>query len=102
MSLYAVNIGLFVGAFALIKQTRGFSAQQFRYGLAACVVVAFAFGWAQAQLAKVGGGASGDPVARDFPQTYDKLRQVTLNIGERNTKGASQASVTISEFVDFR
>ncbi len=51
MSLYAVNIGLFISALALTKQARNFSFRQLQYGLAACVVLALAFGWAQAKLA---------------------------------------------------
>jgi uncharacterized membrane protein len=104
MSLYAVNLGLFLGALALIKQTRGFSFQQLQYGLAACVVVAFAFGWAQAKLAALPGPGpdGGGAPDRKFLETYEKLPQVTVNLAERNTKGAAQASVTISEFVDFR
>jgi hypothetical protein len=104
MSLYAVNLGLFLSALALIKQTRGFTFRQLQYGLAASIVVAFAFGWAQAKLAALpdsntdGGGAPD----RKFLETYEKLPQVTVNLAERNTKGAAQASVTISEFVDFR
>ncbi len=98
MSLYAVNIGLFLSALALTKQARDFSFHQLRYGLAACVVLALGFGWVQAKLA---GPAPGLP-APDFPATYDKLPQVTLNVAERNTKGPSQAPITISEFVDFR
>lgn len=104
MSLYAVNIGLFLCAIALIKQSRGFGFQQLRYGLAACVVMVFAFGWAQAKLAALPGsgpGGGGTP-DRKFAETYEKLRQVTINLAERNTKGPTQAPVTISEFVDFR
>jgi|GEM_PF-6557410 len=101
VSLYAVNIGLFIGALALVKQTRGFGFQQLSYGLAACIVLALGFGWAQAKLADK---ISPPPNLADksFPEIYDKLRQVTLNVGERNTKGPAQAAVTISEFVDFR
>ena len=101
ISLYAVNIGLFISALALTKQARNFSFRQLQYGLAACVVLALAFGWAQAKLADTitpPGGLSD----KGFTETYDKLRQVTLNVAERNTKGSPQAAVTISEFLDFR
>ena len=101
MSLYAVNIGLFLGAIALSRQTRSFNVRQLFYGLAACVVVAFAFGWAQAKLASLS-SPPGNSVEKGFAETYEKLRQVTLNIAERNTKGSPQATVTISEFLDFR
>jgi len=101
MSLYAVNIGLFISALALVKQTRGFGFQQLSYGLATCVVLVFGFGWAQAKLADHISPAP-NPSDTGFSDTYDKLRQVALNVGERNTKGSAQAAVTISEFVDFR
>ena len=101
MSLYTVNIGLFISALALMKQSKGFGFQQLQYGLAACVVLALGFGWAQARLADTI-TPPGDPSTKDFPKIYDKLRQVTLNVAERNTKGPAQAAVTISEFVDFR
>lgn len=103
MSLYAVNIGLFISALALTKHARDFGFQQLGYGLAACVVLALGFGWVQAKVANFKNTTSEDPpTAKDFSQTYNNLRQVTLNIEERNTKGPSQAAVTISEFVDFR
>lgn len=101
MSLYAVNIGLFIGALALARQERSLGSRQLRYALAACVVLALGFGWAQAKLADHISPAP-NPSDKGFVETYDKLRQVTLNIGERNTKGSAQAAVTISEFVDFR
>ncbi|MBM4256690.1 MAG: hypothetical protein FJ147_12435 [Deltaproteobacteria bacterium] len=104
MSLYAVNIGLFVGALALSRQTREFGLQQLAYGLAACVVVASAFGWAQAKLAeyKNPDAESGGVATAQFLEKYEKLRQATVNLAERNTKGPAQAAVTVSEFVDFR
>jgi uncharacterized membrane protein len=102
ISLYTINAGLFLSALALTKQTREFSFQQLRYGLAACVVVAFAFGWAQAKLAALPGPGSGAPSDPKFVETYEKLPQVSVNLAERNTKGPAQAAVTISEFVDFR
>lgn len=103
MSLYAVNIGLFISVLALIKQTRGASFLQLRSALATSIVLAFVFGWAQAKVAALP-GVSGTvaPPDKKFIEEYDKLRQVTLNITERNTKGPARAAVTISEFVDFR
>lgn len=102
MSLYAINIGLFISALALIRQTKGLGFQQLRYGLAACVVLALGFGWAQAKLADKISPSSDTASSKGFAETYDKLRQVTLNTTERNIKGPLQAAVTISEFVDFR
>jgi len=98
MSLYAVNIGLFISGLALTRQARDFGFRQLQYGLAACVVLALGFGWAQAKLASLPGPGTNNGIA----ETYPKLRQVTLNVAERNTNGSPQAAVTISEFVDFR
>jgi uncharacterized membrane protein len=101
MTLYAINIGLFVCAIMIARTNAGFQLQQILYPLAACVVLVGALGWWQTRpqaLASL-------PVGSDAPEwmkKYTTLKTVTLQTAERHTKGQPNVPVTISEFVDFR
>jgi hypothetical protein len=94
MTLYAINIGLFVCAVMLARRSAGFQVQQLIYKLAACMVLVGGLAWWQTRAI-----AAPQP---ELIKNYLKQRMVTLQAAERYTKGQPTAPVTISEFVDFR
>jgi len=97
MTLYAINIGLFVCAIMIARTSAGFQAQQLVYPLATCAVLVGGVAWWQTHaLATTASGQS------EWFKSYLKQRVVTLQATERYIKGQANAPVTISEFVDFR
>lgn len=97
MTLYAINTGLFVCAVLLARVSADFQVQQLLYKLAACAVLVVGLAWWQTRAPAI--AASRQP---EWFKNYLKQRKVALQAAERYTKGQPVASVTISEFVDFR
>jgi hypothetical protein len=97
MTLYAINIGLFVCAIMIARTSAGFQAQQLVYTLATCAVLVGGVAWWQTRTPVL--TASGQS---EWFKNYLKQRIVTLQATERYIKGQVNAPVTISEFVDFR
>jgi uncharacterized membrane protein len=97
MTLYAINIGLFICALMIARTSAGSQAPQLAYTLAACAVLVGGLAWWQTRAPAI--AASGQS---EWFKNYLKQRIVTLQVTERYTKGQTNAPVTISEFVDFR
>lgn len=97
MTLYAINIGLFVCALKIARGSAGFQMQRLVYSLATCAVLVGGVAWTQTRPAiSVPSGQA------EWFKAYLKQRLVTLQVPARQTKGQADAPVTISEFVDFR
>ena len=107
-ALYLVNIGLFVGAVMLVHSSADFERSQFAFGLLGCVVLAGGIGWwqnqqAQAHLTPLDFMApSAERMDRSFVRFYNEQREVAVQNQERYVKGEPDASLRITEFVDFR
>jgi hypothetical protein len=113
MTLYIINIGLFIGAIALARSATSLTGGQTVYSAVGYAIVVAGFAWWQAQsipppVPPVPVGAlpptALPPAAIDpeFMRYYAARPQVSLKSAERHTKGPVQATLTISEFVDFR
>lgn len=97
MTLYAINIGLFVCAIMIARASAGFQVQQLMYKLAACAILVGGLAWWQTRAPAIA-----DSNQSELIKNYLKQRIVALHAAERYTKGQPSAPVTISEFVDFR
>jgi protein-disulfide isomerase len=108
LSLYAVNTGLLIAAIALTRSSALVAGRQVAYSLAGYAILLVGFGWWQSQA--VAKAVAPTPITAHAPGQIDKEYEryyngrplVTLTGAERHTKGSVQATVTISEFVDFR
>ncbi|MGH7960778.1 MAG: thioredoxin domain-containing protein, partial [Candidatus Binatia bacterium] len=108
LTLYAINSGLLISAIILVRASAALTLRQAAYGLVGCAALVTGIGWLQAQAAATVAPAT--PVATqnqtkvnaDFARYYNSRPLVTLDGPERHTKGPAQATLTISEFVDFR
>jgi uncharacterized membrane protein len=108
LSLYAINTGLLLSAVALARTTALLSGRQIAYSLAGYAVLVAGLGWWQTQAAtavSLPPPAAADAPARtdaEYVRFYNSRPLVTLEGAERHTKGPAQATLTVSEFVDFR
>lgn len=111
MTLYAVNIGLLVSAVAQARAAMLFTSQQAGFVTVGYLVAVIGFGWWQAQTVPVPAVAKKDAaivavastaIDADFLRYYNARPVVSVNGQERYTEGPPGASLTISEFVDFR
>lgn len=108
ISLYAINTGLLLSAIVLARSSAALSLRQAAYSVVGCAVLVIGIGWWQSQAAAT--VAPVMPVATqsqtkadaEFVRYYNNLPLVTLSGAERHVKGPTQATVTITEFVDFR
>jgi hypothetical protein len=108
MSLYAINTGLLLSAVALAHISALLTGRQIAYSLVGYAVLVGGLGWWQTQGALE--AASTTPVASraatrtdtDYVRYYHSRPLITLRGAERHMKGPAQATLTVSEFVDFR
>ncbi len=109
--LYLVNIGLLVGAMLLIRSSKTlktFNQSQLVYGLAGCAVLIGGISVWQTQQAQAHVSPldfiAPPPERLDtrFVNYYNQQREVAVQGEERHVKGAPDALLTITEFVDFR
>lgn len=109
MTLYAVNIGLLIGAVALARSSTFFTGQQAVFSALGYAALIAGFAWFQSQSSVKVVAATAPIVApaptaidEEFLRYYNSRPLVTLTGQERHTKGPAQAPLTVSEFVDFR
>jgi protein-disulfide isomerase len=109
MTLYAVNIGLLIGAIALARARSLFTGQQAFFSALGYAVLIAGFGWTQSQTASAVTAETAPlpapaPTAIDegFLKFYNSQKIVSLSGEERHVKGAAQPLLTVSEFADFR
>ncbi len=105
-ALYLINIGLFVSAIILVRSSADFELSRFAFGLLGCVIVTAGIGLWQNQQAHLTPldfrAPSAERMDRSFVQFYNEQREVAVQNQERYVKGAQDASLRITEFVDFR
>ncbi|MCS6926573.1 MAG: thioredoxin domain-containing protein [Candidatus Binatia bacterium] len=109
LSLYTINAGLGISAIVLARSAALMTGRQVAASVAVYVLLVLGTGWVQLRpvsptvdLTRPLSEQNLSAADADFVRFYHSRPQVALSGAERHTEGPPHATLTITEFVDFR